>query len=431
MAIDSSLNYFKKPVFLSALLCILIFYSGLFTIPDKTSPYSLLKTESITEISGTIISSPSRSGNGSYYSAIFSLEETADARAYRSTAKGRMKIMIPSELAEAYSPGKLYSQASGKGKGTAPQAFLYEAGGHCTFRGRLTSNVFYVRECTASWWPSSWRGRLRHFRALCRLQFKRLMYAWGSGGGLLLALLCGAREYTDPATSDAFRRAGLSHILALSGMHLSMFSAIAVFFGNKTGVRKLTFILRISALFGFVWFAGFSPSLVRALICALLTIAATIAGARKPDMLSILCFSFLMQSAFCPQDIHNAAFILSYGALAGILFTGSFFSRFYSKFSPKAIASSLSAATGAQTFTAPISLKIFGSFSPIGIVSATVVSPFVTIFIYSGLVLILLSLAFPILSVPSGIFINLQYTVITYIVNIFSGVPNFCLESGA
>ena len=193
MAIDSSLNYFKKPVFLSALLCILIFYSGLFTIPDKTSPYSLLKTESITEISGTIISSPSRSGNGSYYSAIFSLEETADARAYRSTAKGRMKIMIPSELAEAYSPGKLYSQASGKGKGTAPQAFLYEAGGHCTFRGRLISNVFYVRECTASWWPSSWRGRLRHFRALCRLQFKRLMYAWGSGGGLLLALRCGAR----------------------------------------------------------------------------------------------------------------------------------------------------------------------------------------------------------------------------------------------
>ncbi len=408
MAIDSSLNYFKKPVFLSALLCILIFYSGLFSIPDQTSPYSLFKTESITEISGTIISSPARSGNGSYYSATFSLEEAADARAYRSTAKGRMKIMIPSEMAEAYSPGKLYSQVSGKGKDTAPQAFLYEAGGHCTFRGRLTSNVFYVRECTASWWPSSWRGRLRHFRALCRLQFKRLMYAWGSGGGLLLALLCGAREYTDPATSDAFRRAGLSHILALSGMHLSMFSAIAVFFGNKTGVRKLTFILRISALFGFVWFAGFSPSLVRALICALLTIAATIAGARKPDMLSILCFSFLLQSAFCPLDIHNAAFILSYGALAGILFTGSFFSRFYSKFSPKAIASSLSAATGAQTFTAPISLKIFGSFSPIGIVSATVVSPFITIFIYSGLVLILLSLAFPILSVPSGIFINLQ-----------------------
>ena len=428
MAIDSSLNYFKKPVFLSSLICVLIFYSGIFCIPDKTLPRSLLQSDKITEISGTILSSPARTGNGSYYAATFSLESAADARNIKSTATGRVKVMIPAELAEAYSPGKLFSMQRKKSQNT--QAFLYEAGGHCTFRGRLTNNVFYLRECSAAYWPSSWRGRLRHFRALCRLQFKRLMYAWGSGGGLLLALLCGAREYTSAETSDAFRRAGLSHILALSGMHLSMFSQIALFFGNKAGIKKLTFILRITALVGFVWFAGFSPSLVRAFICAILTIAATIAGAKKPDMLSILCFSFLIQSAVCPQDIHSAAFILSYGALAGILLTGSFFSRFYSKFSPRLISSSLSAATGAQTFTAPISLKLFGSFSPIGIVSATVVSPFITVFIYSGLLLILLSLMFPILSKPSGIFINLQYTVITYIVSIFSSVPNFCLKSG-
>ncbi len=425
MAVNSTLNYFKKPVFISSLICILIFYSGVFSIPDKTQVRSLCNLNQIIEISGTILSSPAKTGNGSYYAATFSLNSVTDARNFKSTATGRLKIMIPSEMAEAYSPGKLFSQAAGKNN--TNQAFLYEAGGHCTFRGRLTNNMFYVRECSAASWPSSRRGRLRHFRALCRLQFKRLLYSWGSGGGLLLALLCGAREYTSAETSDAFRRAGLSHILALSGMHLSMFSAIAVFFGNKAGIKKLTFILRICALAGFVWFAGFSPSLTRAFICALLTIAATIAGAKKPDLLSILCCSFLIQCALCPQDIFSAAFILSYGALAGILLTSRFFSLFYSKFSPKPIASSLSAASGAQTFTAPISLKLFSSFSPIGIVSATVVSPLVTIFIYSGLVLILLSLIFPILSKPSGIFINLQYTVITYIVGFFSNVPNFCL----
>lgn len=160
----------------------------------------------------------------------------------------------------------------------------------------------------------------------------------------------------------------------------------------------------------------------------MLMIISSISGAKKPDMLSILCFSFLFQSAICPQDIHSTAFILSYGALAGILLTSRLFNLFYSKFSPKLIASSLSAASGAQTVTAPISLKIFGSFSPIGIVSATVVSPFVTIFIYSGLILIILSLIFPILSKPSGIFINLQYTVINYIVKFFSLVPNWSIN---
>ena len=412
-----AVNYFKKPVFLSSLICIFVFYSGLFNIPDKTSPKSFFKPDSITEISGTIISSPAKSGNGSYYAATFSLESVADARNFRSSATGRLKIYIPSDLAEAYSPGKLYSSSKA--------GFLFESGGHCTFRGRLTQSGFYIRECTISHWPSSWRGRLAHLRALCRLHFKRLMYSWGSGGGLLLALLCGAREYTTTATQDAFRRAGLSHILALSGMHLSMFSAIAVFFGNRSGVKKFTFVLRIITLIAFVWFAGFSPSLTRAFICAMLMIAASIAGAQKPDMLSILCFSFLLQCAICPEDIHSTAFILSYGALAGILLTGSFFNRFYSKISPKPFASSLSAATGAQTVTAPISLKIFGSFSPIGIISATIVSPFVTLFIYSGLALIILSLIFPILSKPSGIFINLQYTVINSIVKFFSLVPNW------
>ena len=253
------------------------------------------------------------------------------------------------------------------------------------------------------------------------------MYSWGSGGGLLLALLCGAREYTDPSTQDNFRRAGLSHILALSGMHLSMFSAIAMFFGNRAGIKKLTFVLRIITLVAFVWFAGFSPSLTRAFICAMLMLVAAIAGALQPDMLSILCFSFLFQSAICPQDIHETAFILSYGALAGILIFNRFFYRIYTKLFPRIFASSLSAASSAQTITAPISLNIFGAFSPIGIISSTIVSPVVTVFIYSGLALIILSLIFPFLAKPSEFFINLQYTFITYIVKIFSQVPNFSL----
>ena len=420
MAVNSLFDYFRKPVFVSTLICILIFYSGFFTIPQKPAVNSLIAYKEITAVSGIILSSPAKTTSGSYYCASFAPKTVCNAQGLMSTASGRFTVYIPSEIAEAFSPGKLFSQSKSNG-------FLYETGGQYSFTGRYTDKGFYVKKCKAACWPKSFSGKLLHFRALCRLHFKRLMYSWGSGGGLLLALLCGAREYTDTATQDTFRRAGLSHILALSGMHLSMFSTIALFLGNRAGIKKLTFFLRIITLIAFVWFAGFSPSLTRAFICAMLMIASAIAGAQKPDMLSILCFSFLIQSAMCPQDIYSVAFILSYGALAGILLTSRLFNRFYYKFCPKLFASSLSAATGAQTVTAPISLKIFGAFSPIGIVSSTVVSPFVTIFIYSGLVLILLSLIFPFLAKPSGIFINLQYTVITFIVNIFSLVPNWHL----
>ena len=184
--------------------------------------------------------------------------------------------------------------------------------------------------------------------------------------------------------------------------------------------KKLSFIIRIFALVLFVWFAGFSPSLLRAFICSLLTIIAALANVKKPDMLLILAFSFLCQTIISPADIYNVGFILSYTALAGILLTNRFFRSIYNRFLPGYFSASLGSSTGAQIFTAPVSLKMFGSFAPIGIIATSVVSPVVTIFIYSGLLFIIVSLIIPPLAVPSGIFINLEYTIIKFLISFFS-----------
>ena len=423
------LEYFKKPVFISVLICLIVFYVGHFDFSKsgRNRFLSLLSQNKICLVKGTILSSPVKTSNGSYYSVLFETQNVKDSRGFESSASGRIKVYIPSEFVEAYYPGKLYSDALSVNSSGSDSSYLYETGAVCTFKGRLSDKGFYVKDSISVYWNKNLSGKLAKFRALCRLQFKRLMYGWGKAGGLLLALLCGAREYTDSNTAENFRRAGLSHILALSGMHLSMFSAIAIFFGNKAKIKKLTFILRIIALILFVWFAGFSPSLLRAFLCTMLCVFASIAGTTEPDMIIILCCSFLLQSIISPDDIYSSAFILSYGALAGILIFGRFFTRAYAKIFPIRIAAPLSASTGAQTVTAPVSLKLFGSFSPIGIVASVVVSPFVTIFIYSGLILILLCLIFPVLVTPSGIFINLQYTIINYIVKIFSLVPNWSI----
>lgn len=410
-------EYFNKPVFLSTLICILIFYSGIFTIPEQKPYKSLIPKEEIIEVTGIICNSPCKSSTGKTYTCKFSLIKTISNKGIISDAKGEITVFIPVDLVEVYFPGKLYSLALKKG------TYLYETGGIYSFTGNYNENGFMVKNCCGNEWPQTFYGKADKFRAACRLQFKRLMYSWGDAGGLLLALLCGAREYTDVQTAEAFKNAGLSHILALSGMHLSMFSAIAIFVGNKVGRKKLTFIIRIIALILFVWFAGFSPSLMRAFICAMLILLATIASVNQPDMLMILCFSFLIQCVIAPADLNNAGFLLSYGALAGILMTNKFLFKLFTKICPNYIAASLSSSTGANLFTAPISLKLFGTFNPIGIVATTFVSPLVTVFIYSGLILILLSLICPFLMTPSGIFMNIQYTIIKYLVLIFSKVP--------
>lgn len=421
-------RYSNNSVFIAALICIILFYSGLIKLQDRNEFKSPLAYNQLSLLEGQLISSPAKTSDQKYYwskmkvrSCGGTLNNTAGP--VKADAYGNVKVYIPSQLVEAFYPGKLYSRAAESQAGSINS--IYEAGGLYCLQGRLSADgkKFYADKCLKAFFPANLYGRIDYFRALCRLQFKRLMFSWGAAGGLLLALLCAAKEYTSLEVSLSFRNAGLSHILALSGMHLSMFSGIAMFFGKRIGRKKLTFIIRIFALIIFVWFAGFSPSLLRAFICSLLMILASLANVKKPDMLLILAFSFLLQTIISPADIYNTGFILSYTALAGILLTNRLFRMLYSRFLPGFLASSLGASTGAQIFTAPISLTLFGSFAPIGIIATSVISPLVTIFIYTGLALIILCLLIPPLAHASGIFINLEYTIISFLTGIISKVP--------
>lgn len=407
-------RYSNNSIFIAALICIILFYSGLITLKDKNTYFSLIPYSKVNSLQGQLINSPAKTSDGNFYYAKLKAWNCSGEN-LKSSAGGNVRVYIPSAMVEAFFPGKLYTKAGA----------FFEAGGVYLLEGSFGSDgqKFYVNACIDNYFPDTFYGKLDYFRALCRLQFKRLMFSWGAGGGLLLALLCGAKEYTSSQVSLSFKNAGLSHILALSGMHLSMFSGIAMFMGKKIGRKKLSFIIRVIALVIFVWFAGFSPSLLRAFLCSMLMIIAALANVEKPDMLIILAFSFLCQTIIAPADIYNTGFILSYAALAGILLTNRFFARFYNRFIPRYFANSLGSSTGAQTFTAPVSLGLFGTFAPIGIIATSIVSPAVTIFIYSGLALIVISLIFPILAGPSAIIINLEYTVISFLTGLFAKVP--------
>lgn len=411
-------KYCNSSVFISVLICIILYYSGLIKLEDRNKYFSLIPQEQIEQIFGQLRTSPVKTSDGRYYYSRMRVISVMSGSGKKSSAVGDITVYIPGAEAEALLPGKLYSRSKSR---TANASLLWEAGGNYCVTGRFSDNqTFYISSCIKSAFPDTIYGKLDYFRALARLQFKRLMFSWGAAGGLLLALLCGAKEYTSSEIALSFRNAGLSHILALSGMHLSMFSGIAMFFGKKIKRKKLSFIIRVCTLIIFVWFAGFSPSLLRAFICSMLMIIAALANVDKPDMLLILCFSFLCQTIISPGDIYSSGFILSYSALAGILLTNRFFLKFYVKFLPGYIAASLGSSTGAQTFTAPISLYLFKSFSPIGIIATTIVSPVITIFIYSGLLLIILCLIIPVLNTPSAFFMNVQYNIIKFLVNFFS-----------
>lgn len=445
---------------IAAFLTVALLYSKVVPVLNREPYTSLIPPQQVQALDCQVISNPVKTGSGKMYRCTVRLHQVQGSIAGNNAtqgagnqlalaqASGRATVYLPAAFVEAFYPGKLYSALSSKtattdAVGLVEQGVYLYLGLQENFSAKkddLSKNnissknstinsdsvvgrepVFYASTCRVLGYEDSWWGRIQEFRGLCRLQFKRLMYGWGDAGGLLVALLCGSGEYTDKAVGDAFRAAGLAHVLALSGMHLSFFAGLAatVFRG---GGRKISLVLSLGAVLLFVWFAGLTPSLLRATICSLLGMATGIWGIKSP-MIRILSLCFFIHLVLAPQDLFQLSFQLSYLALAGILVIGPCFEPLTHKFLPAPVATSVSASVGAQIFSTPVTLLSLGTMMPGGIIASVVVSPLVSLFMTVGVGAIVLSLLWAPFGEPLGHLVNLLYTCVVILVKIFAKIP--------
>ena len=415
----------KNPVLISALILAFLFYSGLVKIKERYSFRTLAPREKIIKVEGWLASNPVKTRLfGSSYKGIFSVRKVFTQKGEFS-ASGKLVLYFPAELVEACYPGKLYSLASPK----ISRNFVVESGAELCLKvkaARLGEECAYLVEKGdfLGWKGKSLSKMIRKLRAVSRIKFKKLMYAWGKAGGLLLVLLTGSREYTDSSLCNAFRDAGLSHILALSGMHLGLFNSLARFLGKKTGGNAFSQAAGLSSVIFFVWFAGFSPSLFRAFLSAGITAMNSALRLGAPSQVSMLSLSFILHSMFFPEHIRQPAFILSYAALFGITVLKMLFVKILPAIMPLKLRFSLSESISAQCATCPAVLKFFGKIAPVGIISSLVISPLVTLFVYFGLFGIIICLLLPFLSVPINAIMNMLYFFISSLILFFGGSKN-------
>lgn len=335
-------------------------------------------------------------------------------------ASGKILLSLPAKLVETNHPGKIVknktlSDCIEQGAIINCYGFMVEQ-----FNESKTDKTysFYVTSANVLGWDSPFS----EYRSLLRLSLKRVLFSWGESGGFLLALLCGTKEYTCKEISDGFMKAGISHIIALSGMHVSFFSNLFILltgflFGKKSNTFCSLFIVTI-----FVWFAGISPSLLRALLCCFISKILTSFNI-KNSILSVLSLSFIIQVVFFPDHITAVSFLLSYSALLGIVTIGEKLYPLLSKVLPNKISSSISSSIGAQLYTTPISLKIFGCIMPIGIIASVLITPLVFLFLAVGTICCIVSIIFPFCLDPLGVLINFLYNVIKFLVLFFARVP--------
>ena len=418
-------NFLVLPA--AALAAILYF---LFPVQTARPIQSLIKCQDASLVECRLASCPVKVGKKKKsYLVKADLISVAKRGGAVSGASGQAQILLPLELCEIYQPGKLYSAWRGQ-----KVDFLLDKGARCVFEvgqaggGRADADgkgaaFFSAKNIVSCNYKDNAWGRFQKLRALCRLQFARLMFAWGSAGGLLLALLTGSRSYLEDECAEAFKLAGLSHILALSGMHLSLFGSIAFALGKKSFGKKTAPFLELAAICLFVWFAGKSPSLFRALLCSSFAIAFRICRVPIKSSLNVLALVFIVHISIFLSDMYELSFMLSYGALAGILAFNEFVSKPLLSALPSNAGKSLGQSVGAQAMTMPICARFFGTMAPGGIIASAAVSPFVSIFIYLGLLFILLSFAFPFMAPFCGNVLALVYALIKKAVLFFASIP--------
>lgn len=139
-------------------------------------------------------------------------------------------------------------------------------------------------------------------------------------GALISAMLLGEKSGLKEEDKNLYQRSGISHILAISGLHLMLlgmgvFRVLKVILGCSKRVAAISIILMSI----YCIFTGNSISTIRATIMFALSLIAPILG-RSYDSLSALGLAAILQLFINPYVLNNSGFLLSFLAVIGVTF---------------------------------------------------------------------------------------------------------------
>lgn len=227
--------------------------------------------------------------------------------------------------------------------------------------------------------------------------------------GLVIAVLLGDKSFISDECYSYFKSAGVAHIMAVSGLHLSiwiLFVMRAVGFAGFDERKAAVVLLGFTALI--MAFADFSGSVMRAGFMMLLYLLGQAIG-KQTDPLESLGFSAVVILLLNPYACLNLSFLLSFSAtLAIIVFvlpvSQLLLSKLRKKIRSTAVQFVLEAVIDCaltsffvSVFTLPISALSFGYISTVGIFGNLMLLPVITLFVVlSGLAVIFY--AVPVLS---------------------------------
>lgn len=138
----------------------------------------------------------------------------------------------------------------------------------------------------------------------------------------LITILLGDRTYLDQDTRSLFADGGVSHMLALSGMHVSIIAGIIMwllFPFNLLGIYRWRYIVALPILWGYTFITGLTPSTVRAAIMMTAVIVCILTERKNSSWNALLLAVFLIL-LFNPNALFDIGLQLSFICVASLIF---------------------------------------------------------------------------------------------------------------
>ncbi len=195
--------------------------------------------------------------------------------------------------------------------------------------------------------------------------------------GVIRAMVLGEKSALDTDTRNLYQRNGISHLLAISGLHISLIGM-----GFYRILRRLSGhylpagILSILLIVAYGFMTGASVSALRAVIMCILMVTADLVG-RSYDMLTAMGAAAIVLLVSSPLNSTQSGFLPSFGAVLGI----ALFSPLLRLYRPKQgrVFQALGVSLSVLAVTFPVLLCAFSEYSPYSTLLNLLVIPLMSV----------------------------------------------------
>lgn len=259
--------------------------------------------------------------------------------------------------------------------------------------------------------------------------------------GVASGILLGDKQGMPEQIRDDFQQIGVSHLLSVSGLHVTILTqSLFLLLGLLRVKKRAAGLLSIACVLFFMAVTGFAPSVIRAGVMSILTLLGIVIR-KEPDTLNSLGAAVLVLAFFNPFAAGDVGLLLSFASTLGlVLLSGKIKARFQKAVDRapggrrllRSFASSVAGTLAVTLFTFPVILLTFQEFSLIAPLSNfLLVAPAMVVMICTAAaVLLSLTGVFSFLAMPFALVAGILSNYLKGCASLLASIPYCNLSAG-